>query len=318
MCGLVQPVYPNLLVDYKHAEDAGVYKINETTALVQTLDFFPPIVDDPYIFGQIAAANSLSDIYAMGATPITAMSIVCFPQKKLDIKHLRAIIEGGMSKLVEANTALVGGHSVDDPELKYGLSVTGTVHPDKILLNNTPKPNEKIILTKKIGSGIINTAQKGGMASQRSIDASIEVMRTLNKLGAEISMKYNISSCTDVTGFGLLGHACEMITDAQVGMKMWFKNLPILPDVYEYADMILIPAGCNRNKRYRQHQIVDFEKRTLEVMDIMFDPQTSGGLLMSLPENEADALISELNRAGVEATIIGETTDRAEMIEVVE
>jgi len=306
------------MVDYKHAEDAGVYKINDTTALVQTLDFFPPIVDDPYIFGQIAAANSLSDIYAMGAIPITAMSIVCFPQKKLDIKHLRAIIEGGMSKLVEANTALVGGHSVEDPELKYGLSVTGTVHPDKILLNNTPKMNEKIILTKQIGSGIINTALKGGMASQRSIDASVEVMRTLNKLGAEISMKYNISSCTDVTGFGLLGHACEMIAESKVGMKMWFKNLPLLPDVYEYADMVLIPAGCNRNKKYRQHQIVDFETRTPEVMDIMFDPQTSGGLLMSLPANEADALISELNQVGVDATIIGETTDKAEKIEVVE
>lgn len=318
MCGLTQPVYPNLLVDYKHAEDAGVYKINDTTALVQTLDFFPPIVDDPYIFGQIAAANSLSDIYAMGATPITAMSIVCFPQKKLDIKHLRAIIDGGMSKLIEANTALVGGHSVDDPELKYGLSVTGTVHPDKILLNNTPKPNEKIILTKQIGSGIINTALKGGLASQRAIDASIEVMRTLNKIGAEISMRYNISSCTDVTGFGLLGHACEMISESQVGMKLWFNNLPLLPDVYEYADMILIPAGCNRNKKYRQHQIVDFDKRTPEVMDIMFDPQTSGGLLMSLPEAEADALIKELTEAGVEASIIGETTDKAEMIEVVE
>ncbi len=305
-------------MDFKHAEDAGVYRINDEVALVQTLDFFPPIVDDPFIFGEIAAANSLSDIYAMGAKPLTAMSIVCFPQKKLDIKYLRRIIEGGMSKLIEAETALVGGHSVDDPELKYGLSVTGIVHPDKILLNNTPNMNEKIILTKKIGSGIINTAQKGGMASNRAIGESIEVMRTLNKRAAEISMRYNISSCTDVTGFGLLGHACEMISGSQVGLKIWFKELSRLPDVYEYADMVLIPAGCNRNKKYRQDFIIDFKKRTPEVMDIMFDPQTSGGLLMSIPNAEADLLLEDLAAAGIVASIIGETTKQVEKIEVIE
>lgn len=252
LCGLTQPKYENLLVDYNHAEDAGIYKVSDDIALVQTVDFFPPIVDDPFTFGQIAAANSLSDVYAMGGKPITAMSIVGFPEKKLDISYLKAIFDGGMDKLREAETALVGGHSVNDEELKYGLSVTGIVHPDRIRLNNTPKLGDKIILTKAIGTGIINTALKGGFASDDAIKVATKVMIELNKKAADLSMNYSISACTDVTGFGFLGHLCEMIDKSALGVALDYKSINILPEVTEYVEYGMIPAGTYRNKNYRK------------------------------------------------------------------
>lgn len=284
--------------------------------MVQTLDFFPPIVDDPYTFGQIAAANSLSDIYAMGGTPITAMNIVCFPQNKLDTEHLRALLMGGMDKLRESGTALVGGHSVDDPELKYGLSVTGIVHPEKVLQNNTPHVGDTLIITKKVGTGIINTAQKGGIFDEKTLQLTARTMATLNKYAAEISANFRVHACTDITGFGLLGHACEMIEQSGVGLRMFFSEIPLLPHVMEYASMVLVPGGTFRNKQHRKHQIANIDALEDEHLDILFDPQTSGGLLLSVAREDATALLTELLINNIDAAIIGEVTDHKGTITV--
>jgi selenide,water dikinase len=293
-----------------------VYTINDDVALVQTLDFFPPIVDDPYTFGQIAAANSLSDIYAMGGTPITAMNIVCFPQNKLDTEHLRALLMGGMDKLQESGTALVGGHSVDDPELKYGLSVTGIVHPDKVLQNNTPRVGDRLIITKKVGTGIINTAQKGGVFDVKTLQIASKTMATLNKYASEIASTFQVHACTDITGFGLLGHACEMIDQSGVGLRIYFSEIPLLPHVMEYASMVLVPGGTYRNKQHRQHQISNRASLMDEHLDVLFDPQTSGGLLLSVAAQDATALLTELLINNIDAAIIGEVTDAAGTITV--
>lgn len=284
--------------------------------MVQTLDFFPPIVDDPYTFGQIAAANSLSDIYAMGGTPITAMNIVCFPQNKLDTEHLRALLMGGMDKLRESGTALVGGHSVDDPELKYGFSVTGIVHPEKVLQNNTPHVGDTLIITKKVGTGIINTAQKGGIFDEKTLQLTARTMATLNKYAAEISANFRVHACTDITGFGLLGHACEMIEQSGVGLRMFFSEIPLLPHVMEYASMVLVPGGTFRNKQHRKHQIANIDALEDEHLDILFDPQTSGGLLLSVAREDATALLTELLINNIDAAIIGEVTDHKGTITV--
>lgn len=284
--------------------------------MVQTLDFFPPIVDDPYTFGQIAAANSLSDIYAMGGTPITAMNIVCFPQNKLDTEHLRALLMGGMDKLRESGTALVGGHSVDDPELKYGLSVTGIVHPEKVLQNNTPHVGDTLIITKKVGTGIINTAQKGGIFDEKTLQLTARTMAMLNKYAAEISANFRVHACTDITGFGLLGHACEMIEQSGVGLRMFFSEIPLLPHVMEYASMVLVPGGTFRNKQHRKHQIANIDALEDEHLDILFDPQTSGGLLLSVAREDATALLTELLINNIDAAIIGEVTDHKGTITV--
>ncbi|MDA3812050.1 MAG: selenide, water dikinase SelD [Spirochaetaceae bacterium] len=307
LCGLKQPHYKNLISDFSTSDDGAIYKISDEIALVQTIDFFPPIVDDPYIFGQITAANALSDVYAMGGTPITALSMVCFPKDKADIETLRLMMDGGLNKLIEAETALVGGHSIEDDELKFGFSITGTVHPDKVLYNNRPKLNEKLILTKPLGTGIINTALRGGIASEKSIEAFINTMRTLNKKAAGIIKKYDVSSCTDVTGFGLVGHACEMTTGDSIGLKIYVKNIQLLPEVLEYARMGLIPAGTYRNRDYRIGFINNSQSLKRETIDLIFDPQTSGGLLFTINEADADSIKSEMIKAGIPAQIIGET-----------
>ena len=316
LCGLKQPEYANLISDFSTSDDAGIYKVSDEIALVQTVDFFPPIVDDPYIFGQITAANALSDVYAMGGKPVTALSMVCFPKDKAPIETLRKMMEGGLSKLIEAETALVGGHSIEDEELKFGFSITGTVHPDKVLYNNTPGENEKLILTKPLGTGIINTALRGGIASKQSIEAFIDSMRTLNKTAAELLSGYNVSSCTDVTGFGLIGHACEMTARGSIGMKIYSDRLELLPDVKEYAQMGLIPAGTYRNRDYRQKFVKNHEEINRTVMDLLFDPQTSGGLLFTVDENQADEICRKMKGRGVAAHIIGETTP-TEGIEII-
>jgi selenide,water dikinase len=317
LCGLQQPEYKNLISDFRTSDDAGIYRINDETALVQTIDFFPPIVDDPYIFGQIAAANSLSDVYAMGGKPITALSMVCFPKDKMDIESLRQMMDGGLSKLIEAETALVGGHSIEDDELKFGFSITGLVHPDKVLYNNRPKLNEKLILTKPLGTGIINTALRGGIASAQAIEAFIESMRTLNKTAAELLTQFKVSSCTDVTGFGLIGHSCEMISDGDVGLKIFRNQIHILPDVIEYAQIGLIPAGTYRNKDYRIGFVNNASTLKRETIDLLFDPQTSGGLLFSVSEDQAAEVCRLMGEKGVDARIIGETCD-TKGIEIIE
>jgi selenide,water dikinase len=318
LCGLSQPSYPNLITDFTTSDDAGIYKISDDLALVQTLDFFPPIVDDPYTFGEIAAANALSDVFAMGGKAITAMSIVAFPKESLDIMHLRAIMDGGLSKLVEAGAALVGGHSVEDDELKFGFAVTGTVHPDKVLTNCGLNQGETLILTKKLGSGTINTALRAGIASKESVDASTEVMRELNMKAAQVITQYNVSACTDVTGFGLLGHACEMISNSNCGLEINYGAVPQLPDVESYIAMGLVPAGTYRNRDYRQKFISNRDELKAETLDLLFDPQTSGGLMFSVKNSEASEVLKKLEDEGVVASAIGKTTDKSETIEVVE
>ena len=317
LCGLSQSRYPEVLVDYQTSDDAGVYQVSEDLALVQTVDFFPPIVDDPYTFGQIAAANALSDIYAMGGRPVTALSIVGFPQKKADISILRKIMEGGLNKLEEAGTALVGGHSIQDEELKFGFAVTGLIHPKKTLYNNRPGKDEVLILTKALGTGTINSALRGGVVSNEAINAAVLSMQTLNKYAAEIISRFPVSACTDVTGFGLLGHCCEMILGTDIGFKIEYNRIRFFPNVLSYIEMGLIPGGTYRNKEFRQKYIHEAEKLPKAVLDILFDPQTSGGLLFSIPREEEQKILSVLRKGGIDPYTIGQTTDRKEVIEII-
>jgi len=292
-------------------EDAGVYKLREDLAIIQTLDFFTPVVDDPYTFGQVAVANSLSDVYAMGGKPIVAMNIICFPLNKMDISILQEILKGGLDKMREAEVLLVGGHSVEDNELKYGLSVTGTVHPEKVLTNKGARVGDKLILTKPLGTGIINTALKAGMADDRSVAQSIECMSTLNKKAAELMTEAEVHACTDVTGFGLLGHACEMIEGEDVGMVIHPSVVPLLPGTEDFAAMGLIPGGTIRNRDFRLSMIERAAEISDEKLLILFDAQTSGGLLVSVPGPKVHALLKRLHQEGVkEAAIIGEVLEQ--------
>ncbi len=309
LCGLDIPSDPNVLVGLKKADDAGVYKINGELALIQTVDFFTPIVDDPFQFGQIAAANALSDVYAMGGIPKTAMNLVGFPLKQMDLSVLRQILEGGMAKLKEAQVALIGGHSVEDTELKYGLSVTGFVHPERVLTKGRLLAGDYLILTKPLGSGIINTAIKGGLADGPIIAQITELMARLNKQAASIMANYCVHACTDVTGFGLLGHLAEMVIGSGQGVQLWADDIPIIDDAVAYARMGLMPAGAYHNKQFRQSMVSYTESIDPIVIDILFDPQTSGGLLMAVAQQQAQALLADLHRNQVpEAAIIGRIT----------
>jgi len=299
----------NLLVGYNTADDAGVYRLTDELAIIQTIDFITPIVDDPYSFGMIAAANALSDVYAMGGRPLTAMNIVCFPVDTMDVSVLRRILAGGLDKLHEAGVALVGGHSVEDQELKYGLSVTGVIHPQKVVLNTGAKVGDRLILTKPLGTGIINTALKGGVASEAAVAKSVKCMVTLNNKAAELMMTADVHACTDVTGFGLLGHACEMIEGTDIGMRIHSTDVPFFPEAKELAEMGMIPGGLHRNRQFRLN-MVEFGDSVPQFMsDILFDPQTSGGLLISVPASEAESLLERMHEEGIEeAAIIGEVT----------
>ena len=289
------------------ADDAGVYQVTDDLAIIQTVDFFTPIVDDPYGFGQIAAANALSDVYAMGGVPKTAMNLVAFPIKDMDISVLRQIIQGGLDKMKEAGVVLIGGHSVEDKELKYGLSVTGFIHPDRILTKNNLKTGDRLILTKPLGTGIINTAIKGGLASKEVIDTVTRLMATLNRDAAEIMKDYPVNACTDITGFGLLGHIAEMIIDTGFSVNLTSKTIPIISEALEYAGMGLVPAGTYNNREFREC-MVDFAPSVNRlVQDILFDPQTSGGLLMCVERESADELLDKLKGKGMDsAAIIGD------------
>ncbi len=310
LCGLDLPVDANLLVGLAQADDAGVYKVSDDIALVQTLDFFPPMVDDPYSFGQIAAANALSDIYAMGGIPKTAMNIVAFPSKTLDISILRTIIEGGLSKMREAGVVLVGGHTVEDSELKYGLSVTGYIHPDRILTKKNLQTGDRLILTKPVGTGIISTAIKAGLAGQALTDRVILAMSTLNREAALTMEAFQVHACTDITGFGFLGHLAEMVVDSGRGVRITSANIPMYHEALEWAAMGLIPAGAYNNKNFRG-SFIDFGADvTQRVQDLLFDPQTSGGLLIAVAAAEADRLVYALKAKGIDcAAIVGEVVD---------
>jgi selenide,water dikinase len=288
-------------------EDAGVFKINDELAIVQTLDFFTPIVDDPFTFGQIAASNSLSDVYAMGGKPITAMNIVCFPVQTMDISVLREVLRGGIEKMREADVVLVGGHSVDDQEMKYGLSVTGTIHPHKILTKEGSKAGNKLILTKPLGTGIISTAVKAEMASRQASDLIIKSMSTLNRKASEVMLEVGVDACTDITGFGLLGHACEMVEDTAQGLLIYADRVPIFPEALELAETGMAPGGLYRNRDYRKSFVHISSQVNQFLGEVLFDPQTSGGLLISVAAGKADLLLQKLHQGGVnDAAIIGE------------
>jgi selenide,water dikinase len=271
------------------------------------VDFFTPIVDDPYWFGQIAAANALSDVYAMGGVPKTAMNLVAFPAKDMDISVLRRIIEGGLDKMREAGVVLVGGHTVEDPELKYGLSVTGFIHPNRVLTKKTLKVGDRLILTKRLGTGIIATAIKGGLASQEVTDKVTQAMATLNKDAAEVMQDYPVHACTDITGFGFLGHLAEMVTGSNCGVRVKADSVPVYSEALEYAAMGLVPAGAYRNREFRLF-MVDFAPTVSRIFqDVLFDPQTSGGLLICVAPEKAQDLLKALKEKGVEdAAMVGE------------
>jgi selenide,water dikinase len=307
LCGLDLPVDTNLLVGLGQADDAGVYRVSDDLALVQTLDFFPPMVDDPFSFGQIAAANALSDIYAMGGVPKTAMNIVAFPAKTMDISVLRSIIEGGLDKLREAGVVLVGGHTVEDSELKYGLSVTGYIHPDRILTKRNLQVGDRLILTKPLGTGIISTVIKAGLADQVLTDSVTRAMATLNRDAAMIMEEFTVHACTDITGFGFLGHLAEMVVDSGHGVRVSSADVPMYPEALEWAAMGLIPAGAYSNRSFRG-AFVDFGTHvSRRVQDLLFDPQTSGGLLIAVAGGEAVRLVAALKAKGVDsAAIVGE------------
>lgn len=295
----------------ERADDAGVYKLSEELAIVQTIDFFTPIVDDPSTFGQIAVANALSDVYAMGGKPLTAMNVVCFPSKTMDISILRDILQGGLEKMREAGVILVGGHSVDDQELKYGLSVTGIIHPKRIVTRAGAEPGDKLILTKPLGTGIINTALKGGLANKETIAKVTKYMVTLNKKASELMQEIGVNACTDITGFGLLGHGSEMAENSEIGMKIYVASVPIFAEAIEFAKMGLVPGGTKRNRDFRSSMVELASELPDYMSDILFDPQTSGGLLISVSAAKAGTLLSRLHEAGVvEAAIIGEVIEQ--------
>jgi selenide,water dikinase len=301
------PTDPNLIVGLERADDAGVYKVSDDLALIQTVDFFTPIVDDPYWFGQIAAANALSDVYAMGGVPKTAMNLVAFPAKDMDISVLRRIIEGGLDKMREAGVVLVGGHTVEDPELKYGLSVTGYIHPERVLTKKNLKVGDLLILTKGLGTGIIGTAIKGALASEEITDKVTRAMATLNKGAAEVMQDYPVHACTDITGFGFLGHLAEMVSGSGYGVRIKADSVPVYPEALEYAAMGLVPAGAYRNRDFRLF-MVDFAPTVNRILqDVLFDPQTSGGLLICVAPEKAEDLLKALKAKGIQdSALVGE------------
>jgi selenide,water dikinase len=298
---------PNVLVGFDHADDAGVYQIAPDQALVQTVDFFTPVVDDPYTFGQIAATNALSDIYAMGGKPLTALALVCFPEKA-DLEILERILAGGLSKMIEAGCTVIGGHSIRDEETKFGYSVTGLIHPKKVLTNAGAKPGDALIFTKALGTGVISTAIKKGKAEPAWIDAAIQSMTTLNKQAADVIGKaeYRVHAMTDVTGFGLIGHAREMALASNVALRFFSKNVSILPGALECIRAGYIPGGLNNNRDFAEC-VVRYEDGVPEdVKSLLFDPQTAGGLLISVASEDSAQLTRSLQAAKVPAMRIGE------------
>ena len=295
---------PNLLIGFDSADDAAVYKVSDEIAVVQTVDFFPPMVEDPYTFGKIAATNALSDVYAMGGEVKTAMNIVCFPQN-WDINMLGEILRGGSEKVIEAGGVLVGGHSINDVDVKYGLSVMGLVHPDKIYANNGGHPGDKLIITKRLGVGIISTAHRVGEATQEAMDKAIESMTSLNKYAAQCCKNYDIHGCTDITGFGFLGHLHEMV-DGKLSCKVYADQLPVFPEALEYADEFLLTAVAQQNRNHVGRHVKFDEDISFAMQEVMFDPQSSGGLLIVLGADQAESLLADIRALGVPAAIVGE------------
>ena len=303
---------PALLIGYDSKDDAAVYKLTDEVAVVQTLDFFPPMVDDPYTFGQIAATNALSDIWAMGGQVKTALNIVCFPEKS-DLNILGEMMRGGAEKVAEAGGVLAGGHSIADSDVKYGLSVMGVVHPDHIYANNTPQTGDCLVLTKRLGVGILCTANRVGEASAEAMAAAIASMTTLNKYAAQCCRTYEVHACTDVTGFSFLGHLHEMMDGAH-SCRIEAGAVPVFSEALRHADEFLLTAAGQRNRNHTG-PFVRFENVPFAMEEVLFDPQTSGGLLVALPKEQAAALVEDLRRGGAPAAVVGEVTD-SEDIEI--
>jgi selenide,water dikinase len=301
------PGDPRVLVGLGTSDDAGVYQLTEEIALVQTVDFFTPIVDDPFTFGKIAATNALSDVYAMGGRPLTALNLVAFPIKTLSPAILKEILLGGLSTMEEAGVALVGGHTVEDPEIKYGLSVTGIIHPKKILTNAGALPGDRLVLTKPLGTGIIATALKAGMASEEAVRKMVESMMALNRRASERMLVFGAHACTDITGFGFIGHALEMASASQVGMVIQSGEIPLFPEAMEYAKLGLVPGGAHSNRQFFSCKVEVGPHIPVLRIDLLYDPQTSGGLLISLAPVEAEKLVATLREEGeIHSSIIGE------------
>jgi selenide,water dikinase len=302
---------PNVLVGFDYADDAGVYKIAPDQALVQTVDFFTPVVDDPYTFGQIAATNALSDVYAMGGKPITSLALVCFPEKA-DLEILQQILAGGLSKMVEAGCTVIGGHSIRDEETKFGYAVTGLVHPKKVLANRGAKPGDVLLLTKALGTGVISTAIKKGTAEQAWIDSAVQSMTMLNKRAAEVirDSEFRINAMTDVTGFGLIGHAREMAIASDVSFELGASRIPFLEGALECARAGYIPGGLTNNRDFAECAVEYAGGVPDEIKALLFDPQTAGGLLISVAPEDTAGLARALVTAGVAAVEIGKVLPR--------
>lgn len=317
MCGLDLPHDPNLMVGTETSDDAGVYRLNESTALIQTVDFFTPIVDDPFDFGRIAAANSLSDVYAMGGKPLLCMNILACPVKTMDPSIFRRVVEGGLEKIREAGALLVGGHSIEDAELKYGLSVTGLVHPDRVLRNSGARAGDVLLLTKPLGTGILSTAIKGGLATAETERQLVALLATLNRLPMDIlnadeELRAGVHGCTDITGFGLFGHLHEMAVASGVSIHLGKERLPLCPQARDFADMGIIPEGAYRNKNYYSTWVRSTLPETDSLEMIAYDPQTSGGLLLAMEKVAAGRLLAALQQQGYapECQIIGEARSK--------
>ncbi|MCL2227393.1 MAG: selenide, water dikinase SelD [Oscillospiraceae bacterium] len=301
----------NLIVGYDSSDDAAVYKISDKSYIVATADFFPPMVNDPMSFGKIAAANALSDIYAMGGKPITALNLVCFPQS-MDMGILREILQGGAEKVAEASAVLAGGHSIYDKEPKYGLAVTGIVENDKIIKNDTPAIGHKLILTKPLGTGLVIAALRGGVASTEAVDKAVATMERLNKYAAEKMQGFCVSACTDITGFGLLAHALEMASD-KVSIALYPSEIPYIKEAYQYADEYLVTAAGQRNRNHLEGK-ADVNGLPFALQELMFDPQTSGGLLICVSSEQSDDLLAAIQADDLAARIIGEVVKRESKI----
>ena len=325
----------NVLVGFDHADDAGVYRIAPDIALVQTVDFFTPVVDDPYTFGQIAATNSLSDVYAMGARPLSSLALVCFPEKG-EVAVLEQILAGGLSKMVEAGCTVIGGHSIRDEETKFGYSVTGIVHPEKVLANTGAKPGDGLILTKALGTGVISTAIKKDKAKPEWIHAAVNSMTTLNKVAVEVITdsvsegtltvpaeqnqarqqsasrgRWAVHALTDITGFGLIGHVRELALGSNVSVQLLSENIPLLPGAIECVRAGYIPGGLKANREFAECVVEYQSEISEELRTLLFDPQTAGGLLISVSDRHLEALLQELRKAGVAASHIGSVTEKA-------
>ena len=302
---------PNVLVGFDTADDAGVYQLTPELALVQTVDFFTPIVDDPYVFGQIAATNSLSDVYAMGGKPISSLALVCFPENG-DIKVLEEMLAGGLSKMVEAGCTVIGGHSIRDDEIKLGYAVTGTIHPQKILANNAAQPGDRLLFTKAIGTGVISTAIKRGTADFAWIRAAVRSMTTLNKAAAEVitSGSYEVHSVTDVTGFGLIGHAREMALGSKLSVRIRASQVPVISGALECVRAGNVPGGLKANRQFAESCVEFAPEVPQDLVTLLYDPQTAGGLLIAVPAGNVERLTFDLHNAGVDAVEIGEVLPR--------